>query len=68
MDLWSSDKEETSNPFIKYFPEEGLSKHPRIFIRVVFPEPDWPIIDKNWPEEIDKSMELNALTVSASVL
>src|SRR5690606_41415929 len=33
----------TSFPFSIYSPEVGVSKHPRIFIKVDFPEPEGPI-------------------------
>ena len=39
----------TSIPSKKYVPDVGLSKHPRTFINVDFPEPDAPMIATNSP-------------------
>ena len=52
----------TRLPFNSYSPLEGVSKQPIIFIRVVFPEPDGPIIEINSPFSTDKLIPLRAFT------
>ena len=41
-------------PFMKIFPEVGLSKVPRIFNKVDFPLPDGPTMHTNSPNFILK--------------
>ena len=50
----SSSNSLTILPLSSYEPEVGESKQPIIFIRVVFPEPDGPIIEINSPLLIEK--------------
>ena len=50
--------------FRKYSPLVGVSKQPMMFIKVVLPEPDGPVIARNSPALTSKLMPLIASTVS----
>ena len=59
---------EISAPSSKYLPLVGLSRHPRMFMKVDLPEPEGPIIAANSPFSMRSETEFNALTAISPIL
>ena len=53
---------EISLPSRMYSPEVGLSRQPMIFIRVVLPEPEGPIMATYSPSSTEREMSLSTGT------
>ena len=53
-----SENEVISSPFMNTLPFVGLSRVPRIFSRVVFPEPDGPL---NTTKAVFRNVQVNVL-------
>src|SRR3989338_4970905 len=64
----SSESLETSCPSRKYRPDVGVSRHPKICIKVDLPEPEGPIIATNSPFSISKLMFLRTGDIISPVL
>ena len=62
MAPWSSERPETSWPSRWYLPEVGLSKSPKICIRVDLPEPEGPMMATNSPSSMLRSIPLRTLS------
>ena len=58
----SSLRLETSWPSMRYWPEVQTSRQPSIFIRVDFPEPDWPMMVTNSPRSTVRETPSRART------
>ena len=64
----SSESLEMSCPSRKYRPDVGVSRHPKICIKVDLPEPEGPIIATNSPFSISKLMFLRTGDIISPVL
>ena len=53
-----------SSPSSRYSPEVGLSRQPMMFIKVVFPEPEGPIMATYSPSSTEREISLSTGTSS----
>ena len=58
----SRESVETSSPSRKYCPFVGLSRQPIMFMKVLFPEPDAPMMETNSPSAMSIDTPRSALT------
>ena len=59
----SPDSDSTASPARRYVPLVGRSRQPRMFISVLLPEPDAPMIATNSPASIASDTPRSACTV-----